>query len=116
MLMEAWVGNKPDLSHLREFGMDVWILSEGESNKTQPKSVKMILVGFEDGSKAVQYYNPKTHRVNVSRNYTFMDPQPIQPPEYVQIPLPNASRLPLVGEYVVYITLNSPAEEDTPDT
>ena len=50
MLMEAWVGNKPDLSHLREFGTDIWILSKGESNKTQPKLVKMILVGFEDGS------------------------------------------------------------------
>ncbi len=81
--MEAWVGNKPNLSHLREFGMDVWILSEGESNKTQPKLVKMILVGFEDGSKVVQYYNPKTRQVNISQNYTFMDPPPIQPPELV---------------------------------
>src|SRR5258708_15775785 len=115
MLMEAWVGNKPDLSHLREFGTDVWILSEGESNKTQPKSVKMILVGFEDGSKAVRYYNPKTRRVNVSRNYTFMDPPSIQPPEYVQIPLPNASNLPLEGEYSVDINRDSLAKEAAPN-
>src|SRR5258708_10131327 len=113
--MEAWVGNKPDLSHLWEFGTDVWILSEGESNKTQPKSVKMILVGFEDGSKAVWYYNPKTCWVNVSRNYTFMDPPSIQPPEYVQIPLPNASNLPLEGEYSVDINRNSLAKEAAPN-
>ncbi len=115
MPMEAWVGNKPDLSHLREFGMDVWILSKGESNKTQPKLVKMILVGFEDGSKAVWYYNPKTRRVNISQNYTFMDPPPIQPPEYVQIPLPNASSLPLEGEYSVDINRDSPAKEAASD-
>ncbi len=112
--MEAWVGNKPNLSHLREFGMDVWILSEGESNKTQPKLVKMILVGFEDGSKAVWYYNLKTCQVNVSQNYTFMDPPPIQPPEYIQIPLP-ASNLLLEGEYSVDINHDSLVKEATPD-
>ncbi len=43
-----------------------------------------------------------------------MDPPPIQPPEYIQIPLP-ASNLLLEGEYSVDINCNSLAKEATPD-
>ena len=28
---EAWSGTKPDVSHLREFGCDVWILDEDKN-------------------------------------------------------------------------------------
>jgi len=52
---------KPDVSHLREFGCDVWVLDESNNRlKLDPKLKKMIFVGFMDGSKAVQYYDAKT--------------------------------------------------------
>jgi hypothetical protein len=59
--MEAWTGNKPNLSHLREFGCDVWILDEGDRAKTQPKSNKFTFIGFVKGSKSIRYWNPRTH-------------------------------------------------------
>ena len=34
--LEAWCGRKPDVSHLREFGSPVWILTEGQITKLQP--------------------------------------------------------------------------------
>jgi transposase InsO family protein len=56
--MEAWTRNKPDLSHLREFGSDIWTLIEGDRTKTSPKSTKMTFVRFEERPKAIRYYNP----------------------------------------------------------
>ena len=72
---EAWSGRKPDISHLQEFGSDVWILSEGDKiSKLQPKSKKYIFVGFMDGPKAVRYYDAEKRHIRVSRNYIFADP------------------------------------------
>ena len=46
---EAWTGNKSDVSHLREFGCDVWVLDENKNcSKLAPKSNKFIFVGFHD--------------------------------------------------------------------
>jgi hypothetical protein len=69
---KAWTGNKPDVSHLREFGCDVWVLDESKNrSKLAPKSNKFIFVGFHDGSKSVPYYDTKTQTINVSRNVAF---------------------------------------------
>jgi hypothetical protein len=51
---EAWTGEKPDVSHFREFGCDVWVLIQGEKiSKLAPKSTKMKFVGFADSQKAI---------------------------------------------------------------
>ena len=66
---EAWNNRKPNISHLREFGCDVWVLDESKERlKLDPKARKMAFVGFEDGSKSVQYYDATTDTVKVSRN------------------------------------------------
>jgi len=50
--MEAWSGTKSNVSHLREFGCDVWILDEDKNRlKLAPKSKKMVFTGFKDGPK-----------------------------------------------------------------
>ena len=64
---EAWSGIKPDVSHLQEFGCEVWILDEDKNrSKLAPKSKKKIFTGFEDGPKAVHYYNAATQKIKVS--------------------------------------------------
>jgi hypothetical protein len=69
---EAWHGHKPDVSHLREFGCDVWVLDETKNqSKLRPKSNKMIFVGFDDGAKCIHYYDKSTRRVKRTRNYVF---------------------------------------------
>ncbi|MGK2912532.1 MAG: reverse transcriptase domain-containing protein [Sphingobium sp.] len=74
---EAWHGSKPNVSHLREFGCDVWILSEGSNrSKLDPKANKFVFVGFEEGPKAVRYYNPATRRILVSRDAYFNENSP----------------------------------------
>lgn len=76
---EAWTGTKPDVSHLREFGCDVWVLDESKDrSKLQPKSNKMVFVGFQDGSKAIRYYDRGKRNVKVSRNFVFNENEEIK--------------------------------------
>ena len=71
---EVWNDQRPDVSHLREFGTDVWVLDESQNiSKLSPRSRKMKLMGFVDGSKSIRYYDPNTKTVKVSRNFKFTD-------------------------------------------
>ena len=70
--LEAWCGERPNVSHLHEFGAPVWVLVEGQNiSKLDPKSERHTFVGFEDGPKAMRYFNKHTHQVCVSRNFQF---------------------------------------------
>lgn len=72
---EMNTGEKPDVSHLREFGCDVWVLTEGKNlSKLESKSQKFTFVGFLDGPKAIRYYDPRTRSIRVSRNFVFAEP------------------------------------------
>ncbi|GBE84071.1 hypothetical protein SCP_0600490 [Sparassis crispa] len=95
---EAWTGNKPNVAHLREFGSDVWILTEGQNlSKLEPKSKKHTFVGFADGLKAVRYYDAGARSIRVSRNFVFADaPKPVSNVPVHQFN--DGDRLPLEGE------------------
>ncbi len=61
---EAWTKTKPNVLHLKEFGCDVWILTEGQNlSKLEPKSKKFIFVGYLDGPKAIKYYDPRLRQI-----------------------------------------------------
>ena len=73
---ERRFGKKPDVSHLREFGTPVWILSEGPSvpRKMLPKSVEKLFIGFDDAARAVKYFSKDSRKVLISRNFRFIKP------------------------------------------
>ena len=69
---EAWNGHKPAVAHLREFGSDVWVLDESNNrSKLGPRSKKMKLTGFLEGSKSIRYYDAAMRSIKVSRNFAF---------------------------------------------
>jgi gag-polypeptide of LTR copia-type/Integrase core domain/GAG-pre-integrase domain len=76
---------KPNISHLRDFGSPVWVLLQGikQPRKMEPKSRRRIFVGFDDGSKSVKYYNNETRRVLTSRNFRFLSLTSDDPPPEV---------------------------------
>ena len=83
-----WHGKRPNIAHLREFGAPVWVLLQGQKvpRKMLPKSQHRSLVGFDNGSKSVMYYNPETRKVLTSQNYRFLNPPITQsPPEEIEI-------------------------------
>jgi hypothetical protein len=92
---EVWTGRKPNISHFREFGSDVWVLHQGEKqSKLAPKSKKMKFMGFLDGQKAMQYYDPSKCTVRVSKNVAFNENDN---PHEVKFP-PTSPGLQLKGE------------------
>ena len=83
MPYEGWYNKKPNISHLHEFGAPVWILLQVQKIdwKTQPKSKWQIYVSFDDGARAIKYYNTKMHNVLTSQNF-----KQITPPQTAPIP------------------------------
>jgi hypothetical protein len=76
---EAWTGEKPDVSHFREFGCDVWVLNQGEKgSKLDPKSSKMRFVGFADEQRAIRFYDQSKRTIRVSRNVVFNENDDLQ--------------------------------------
>jgi hypothetical protein len=84
---EAWTGKKPDVSHFREFGCDVWVLDEDKNrSKLAPKSKKMVFVGFMEGSKAVRYWDKMMRNIKVSRNVSFNENEEPKELEVIEVP------------------------------
>jgi hypothetical protein len=85
---ERWYGRKPDVSHLREFGAPVWILLQGQKiqPKMEAKSKRRALVGYDDGSRSVKYYNAETRSILTSRNFRFLEPSDTVPEQVLIIP------------------------------
>ena len=85
---EAWTGKKPDISHFREFGCDIWVLDENKNrSKLAPKSKTMVFVGFVEGSKAVRYWDKGKRNIKVSRNVSFNENE--EPGEVTIVEMPG---------------------------
>jgi hypothetical protein len=66
---EIWFGEKPDLSHLKVFGTQVFIhIPDEKRKKLDEKSIEGILVGYCDTSKAYRIWDPATRTVKISRD------------------------------------------------
>ena len=68
MPYEGWYNKKPNVSHLHEFGAPVWVLLQGQKidQKMQPKSKQHVNVSFDNGARAIKYYNAKMHNILTS--------------------------------------------------
>jgi len=54
---ELWTGNKPNVSHMREFGSTCWVVlhkSHIDGNFGE-KAAKAVFLGYPDGSKAYKF-------------------------------------------------------------
>jgi hypothetical protein len=84
--------NKPNVSHLREFGAPVWVLLQGQKvpRKMESKSRRRAFMGYDDGSKSIKYYNAETRKILTSRNFRFLSlTSDNTPPEPIAI-IPDA--------------------------
>jgi Reverse transcriptase (RNA-dependent DNA polymerase)/Integrase core domain/GAG-pre-integrase domain len=69
---EAWYKRKPRVDHFRVFGSIVHVkVTIPHQSKLADRSIKMILLGYEKGSKAYRVYNPITKKVHVTRDTVF---------------------------------------------
>lgn len=69
---EAWTGIKPNVSHIRVFGcLSHMKIPNIHSKKLDDRSMQVVNLGREPGTKAYRVYDPVTKRVYVSRDVVF---------------------------------------------
>src|SRR5882757_491019 len=84
---EAWTGKKPDVTFLREFGLEVWVPDESRNrSKLEAKAKKVIFVGIMEGSKAIRYWDKGGRAIRVSRNFTFSENGELKELQVTEIP------------------------------
>src|SRR5260370_38468877 len=76
---------KPDLSSIRTFGCDVWVLNQGAKGKLNPRSNKYIFIGLSDDTHTYWYYRPGNSEVAKSQNVIF----PCSTNSSISIPFPS---------------------------
>ena len=69
--IEHWTGKVPGIGHLRVFGSTAWVyISKENRQKLDSKSVKCILVGYEEdaGTRVYRLLDPATKKLILSRD------------------------------------------------
>lgn len=71
---EHWYGTTPDLRHIRQFGCHCFVhIPDEKRRKLDFKAVKLIFIGYEEGSKAYRLLDVTTNLVTVSRDVKFLE-------------------------------------------
>jgi hypothetical protein len=69
---ERWHGTTPDLHHLCVFRCVVHVKTARPNlKKFEDRNTKMVMLGYEPGSKAYKVFDPLTQRVHVTRDAVF---------------------------------------------
>ena len=67
---EKWLGQRPNILFVQEFGHPVWILNqELNASKLDARARQYIFIGYVDGPKAIKYYDSLFKTIKVSREY-----------------------------------------------
>nr|KYP63615.1 Retrovirus-related Pol polyprotein from transposon TNT 1-94 [Cajanus cajan] len=71
---EAWSGIKPSVQHFRVFGCVSYAhVPDNLRSKLDAKSLKCVLLGISDESKAYRLYDPISQRIIISRDVVFAE-------------------------------------------
>lgn len=69
---QAWYDKIPNIQHLRVFGCLVHIkVMSSHQTKLEDRSLKGVLLGYEEGSKAYRVFDPSKGKVLISRDVVF---------------------------------------------
>ena len=68
---EKWNGRKPNVSHLKIFGLVVFVKTTGRLSKLEDRSKCMMFMGYEAGSKAYRCLDPATFKIHIIRDMIF---------------------------------------------
>ena len=67
---EKWSGKQPDISFIQEFGCPVWILNqELNPSKLDERAKRHTFIGYEEGPRAIKYFDAVKKTVKVSREF-----------------------------------------------
>lgn len=70
---ESWTGEKVDIGNIRIFGSPVMVhIPKQKRLKWNPKSQKMLFVGFADNAKGFRRINPESKKLIIARDVKFL--------------------------------------------
>jgi transposase InsO family protein len=73
---EAWSGVKPSVGYFRIFGCLAYAhVPDAQRKKLDPKSIKCILLGVSEESKAYKVFDPINKKIIISRDIVFDESQ-----------------------------------------
>jgi hypothetical protein len=71
---EVWTGKEPSLTHLKVFGYEAYVHVPKENRSNLDKKAgKCIFIGYKDGLKGYELWNPETKKVVYSRDVVFRE-------------------------------------------
>jgi len=71
---EAWYNRKPKVHHLHTFGCIAYVKQIGPGvSKLSDRSVPMVLMGYETGTKGYRLYDPVAKKLHISRDVIFAE-------------------------------------------
>lgn len=71
---EKWVGNPPSVRHIRTFGCCAYAhVDKQKRQKLDPKSEKLVMVGYSDVTKGYRLLNPTNDKITISRDVIFFE-------------------------------------------
>ena len=60
---EVWIGKKPSIKHLKFFGCDAYVhVPKDKMSKLDNKAKNSIFIGYKDGMKGYNLWNPITKK------------------------------------------------------
>ncbi|VFQ85200.1 unnamed protein product [Cuscuta campestris] len=70
---ELWHGRKPSFSYFKIWGCEAYVKRLLTSSKLEPKSDKVIFVGYPKETRGYEFYHPSDNKIFVARNGTFLE-------------------------------------------
>jgi len=71
---ELFLGEKPDLSHIKVFGSKVYsLIPKQRRRKWDDKAKEGVLIGYDGKTKAYRILNPETNQVWISRSVRIIE-------------------------------------------
>jgi transposase InsO family protein len=110
--IEAWSGQKPDISHFRIFGCEAYALVQTDRGKFEPKGERCIFIGYEADSKAYRLWSQERHKIIISRDVKFNEDNDND--IYVEIPTMTISQETLSPSRATSSAPQSPQRETSP--
>ncbi len=69
---EMFFNSKPNIGMIHTFGLDIWVLDQGQIGKLDPHLNKFKFIGLMDNTCTYHYYKPDSGNIAKSRNVIFL--------------------------------------------
>ena len=70
---ERWEGVQPSVTHIKQFGCQAYsVVPAVKRQKLDSKAIKLILVGYAEGTKGYRLLDIATDKISISRDVAFI--------------------------------------------